>query len=84
MHLENLYANFFTYILHSKILFNICLEVSAVLILLLIFLFAQKYQNIGAQISFEGLTKDESPKKPSKLICTPNTIFLLSHHRRSI
>ena len=27
---------------------------------------------LGVQISFEGLTKDESPKKPSKLICTPD------------
>ena len=27
---------------------------------------------IGVQISFEGFTKAKSPKKPSKLICTPN------------
>ena len=26
----------------------------------------------GVQISFDGLTKDGPPKKPSKLICTPN------------
>ena len=29
-------------------------------------------QILGVQISFEGLTKDGTPKKPSKLICTPN------------
>ena len=27
---------------------------------------------LGVQISFEGLTKDGPPTKPSKLICTPN------------